>query len=95
MSKKKKEVHNVWRLWSYSLGEKHGKNDQEADVISIIRTLIFFTYLITNTVIVAGNIRHWNDIEYTKKGLMLDCIALKTLYPDQYSQYKSICNSID
>jgi hypothetical protein len=95
MSKKKKrKIHNVWRLWSYSLGEKHGKDDQEADIISSIRTFIFFTYLITNVFIVAGNIRHWNDIEYTKKGLKLDCIVLKQSYHQQYSQYKDICNSL-
>jgi hypothetical protein len=58
---KKKQHHNIWRLWSYSLGEKHGKNDKEADFISIIRTIIFATYLITNCFIVAGVIRHWND----------------------------------
>ena len=58
---KKKQHHNIWRLWSYSLGEKHGKNDKEADFISIIRTIIFATYLITNFFIVAGVIRHWND----------------------------------
>ena len=57
----KKKHHNIWRLWSYSLGEKHGKNDKEADVISIIRTIIFITYLVTNCFIVAGVIRHWND----------------------------------
>ena len=58
---KKKQHHNIWRLWSYSLGEKHGKNDKEADLISIIRSIIFATYLITNCFIVAGVIRHWND----------------------------------
>lgn len=51
----------LWRLWSYSLGQKHGKNDKEADVVSTIRTVIFATYLITNCFIVAGVIRHWND----------------------------------
>lgn len=63
MNKKKK---TIWRLWSYSLGEKHGKDDTEADIISLIRTIIFVTYLITNCFIIAGVIRHWNDVEYQR-----------------------------
>jgi len=62
---KNKKHRTIWRLWSYSLGEKHGKNDKEADIISIVRTIIFATYLITNCFIVAGVIRHWNDIDYS------------------------------
>ena len=53
----------MWRLWSYALGEKHGKNDKEADIISIIRTVIFASYLITNCFIVAGVIKNWNKSE--------------------------------
>ena len=51
----------MWRWWAKALGEKATKNDREADHIARIRTLIFFTYLITNIFIVAGVIRHWND----------------------------------
>lgn len=51
----------LWRLWCKALGEKAGKNDREADNIAHIRTVIFFTYLITNAFIVAGVVRHWND----------------------------------
>lgn len=54
-----------WRVWALSLGEKTGRDDIEADRVAIIRTVIFFTYLITNIFIVAGVIRHWNDIDYT------------------------------
>ena len=57
--KKKK---NFWRLWCKSLGEKAGKNDREADNIAYLRTFIFFTYLITNLFIIAGVVRHWNDV---------------------------------
>jgi hypothetical protein len=52
---------NVWRWWSKALGEKASKCDKESDKIAIIRTFIFLTYLITNTFIVAGVVRHWND----------------------------------
>jgi hypothetical protein len=51
----------AWRWWSKALGEKASKCDRESDKISIIRTFIFLTYLITNTFIVAGVVRHWND----------------------------------
>ena len=51
----------AWRWWSKALGEKASKCDRESDKISMIRTFIFFTYLITNCFIVAGVIKHWND----------------------------------
>ena len=57
--KKKK---NLWRLWCKALGEKAGKNDREADNIAYIRTLLFLSYLITNLFIIAGVVRHWNDV---------------------------------
>ena len=52
-------LRKFWRLWAKSLGEKHGKTDQEADRIAIIRTSIVISYLITNGFIIAGVIRHW------------------------------------
>lgn len=63
----KKKIKTPWRLWAKALGEKAGKNDREADHIATIRSIIFFTYLLTNAFIVAGVIRHWNDIEYSNK----------------------------
>lgn len=55
------KVKNLWRLWAKALGEKASKSNQESDMIAIIRTLIFVSYLITNACIVGGVIRHWND----------------------------------
>jgi hypothetical protein len=52
---------SAWRIWAKALGEKSGKDDKESDIIAIIRTLIFLTYLVTNIAIVANAIRHWND----------------------------------
>ena len=49
----------MWRLWAKALGEKHGKTDNEADKIAIIRTAIVLCYIITNFFIIAGVIRHW------------------------------------
>lgn len=51
----------IWRWWAKAIGEKASKCDKESDIIAIIRTFIFATYLITNGFIVAGVIRHWND----------------------------------
>ena len=52
----------MWRIWAKALGEKHGRDDREADLIAGIRTLIFISYLATNLFIISGVIRHWNDI---------------------------------
>jgi hypothetical protein len=51
----------MWRLWCKALGEKSSACDKESDLIALIRTVIFLSYLLTNLVIVAGVIRHWND----------------------------------
>ena len=51
----------MWRLWAKALGEKASDNDCEADRIAAIRTIIVFSYIITNLFIVAGVIRHWYD----------------------------------
>ena len=50
-----------WRVWAKALGEKSGKSDKEADFIATIRTLIFIQLVVTNSFIIAVNIRHWND----------------------------------
>ena len=51
----------MWRLWAKALGEKGSDNNNEADKIAVIRTIIVFSYIITNLFIVAGVIRHWYD----------------------------------
>jgi hypothetical protein len=50
----------MWRLWAKALGEKASEDDNEADLVAIIRTLIVLCYVITNFFIVAGVLRHWN-----------------------------------
>ena len=62
---KSKKRKTIWRIWAKSLGEKGSKCDREADIIAIVRTFIFFTYLTTNIAIIANAVRHWNDIEYS------------------------------
>ena len=51
----------LWRLFAKALGEKASKCDRESDAVAVIRAIIVFTYLITNSFIVVGVIRHWND----------------------------------
>jgi len=64
MAKKRK---SIWRIWAKALGEKGSKCDREADIIAIVRTFIFLTYLITNIAIVANAVRHWNNIDNSQK----------------------------
>jgi len=52
----------IWRWWAKAIGEKASKDDKESDVVASLRTIIFLTYLITNVFIIAGVVRHWNDI---------------------------------
>jgi hypothetical protein len=52
-------MRKVWELWAKSLGQKSHKDNTEADKVAIIRTLIVFSYIITNIFIIAGVIRHW------------------------------------
>ena len=53
------KMKNIWRIWAKALGEKSGNTDGEADLIALVRTLIFLLYIVTNFVIIAGVIRHW------------------------------------
>jgi len=51
----------IGRVWKYALGSFHDEKTQEYDnIIAVIRTFILLSYLVTNCVIVAGVIRHWN-----------------------------------
>ena len=56
-----KRRRSVWRLFAKALGEKASKCDRESDAVAIIRAIIVLTYLITNSFIVVGVLRHWND----------------------------------
>ena len=56
-----KKRKTAWRLLAKALGEKSGKNDNEADRIALIRLVMFLSIFITNCFIVANAVRHWND----------------------------------
>lgn len=51
----------MWRLWCKALGNKATTCDKESDRVAIIRTIVLAAYMLTNAVIVAGVVRHWND----------------------------------
>jgi hypothetical protein len=50
----------MWKLWVKALGEKASNNNDEADKIAIIRSIIIISYLVTNMFIIASVIRHWD-----------------------------------
>ena len=51
----------MWKIWCKALGTKEGKSNREADAVAVIRTLILMGYMITNSFIMAGVVRHWNS----------------------------------
>ena len=53
----------MWKIWCKALGQKEGKSNREADAVAVIRTLILLGYMITNSFIVAGVVRHWDAVE--------------------------------
>jgi hypothetical protein len=56
-----KRRRSLWKLFAKALGEKASKCDRESDAVAVIRAIIVLTYLITNSFIVVGVLRHWND----------------------------------
>ena len=54
----------VFKIWANALGPKAADCQRTADRVAWIRTVIFVTYLVTNCFIIAGVIRHWNDVLY-------------------------------
>jgi hypothetical protein len=51
----------MWRIWARALGDKPYPSKQHSDLVALVRTLIFVSYLTTNLFIIAGVVRHWND----------------------------------
>ena len=51
----------MWRIWALALGDKPHPSKQHSDLVAVVRTTIFLSYLTTNLFIIAGVLRHWND----------------------------------
>lgn len=52
----------LFKIWANALGPKADECPKVSDRVAWIRTFIFVSYLVTNCFIVAGVIRHWNDV---------------------------------
>ena len=62
-------------IWKYTLGSFHDDKTKEYDnIVCILRTGILLTYLITNVIICAGVLRHWND------GVLGETVTIDTEY---------------
>ena len=58
-------LRRLWWLWANALGVKTGSTNAEADAIALIRTALALATLFNVPVgimIVAGIIRHWNNV---------------------------------
>ena len=61
-------MREFWKIWKYALGSFNDETTKKYDNwICIIRTLVMVQLIITNCFIIAGNIRHWNDLEKDNK----------------------------
>ena len=57
----------LWEIWKYALGSfSDAKTKKYDDIIVIIRSTIFLSYLVTNCFIVSGVIRHWNPPDHVQ-----------------------------
>ena len=55
-------MNEIIKVWIYTLGSFNDRKTERYDgIICVLRTCILLSYLITNTVICAGVIRHWNN----------------------------------
>ena len=65
-------MRELFRIWKYSLGSfSDSKTERYDDWIALIRTIIFVSYMVTNSFIVAGVVRHWDKV---------DCVTTNTEY---------------
>ena len=50
-------------IWKYALGSFSDDRTKEyVNYVVVVRSVIFFSYLITNCFIISGVIRHWNNV---------------------------------
>ena len=61
-----KRTRKFWKVWADSLGSKaQPDDDHHSDRVAMVRTIVLLAYLLTNAFIVAGVVRHWNDVPPT------------------------------
>ena len=65
-------------VWMYTLGSFNDEKTKRYDgIICVLRTCILLSYLITNTVICAGVIRHWNNRPNLTQTVAIDTFYVK------------------
>ena len=65
-------------VWMYTLGSFNDEKTKRYDgIICVLRTCILLSYLITNTVICAGVIRHWNNRPNLSQTVATDTFYVK------------------
>lgn len=65
-------------IWMYTLGSFNDEKTKRYDgIICVLRTCILLSYLITNTVICAGVIRHWNNRPNLSQTVTTDTLYVK------------------
>ena len=58
-------MNKIWKVWKYALGSfADDKTSKYDNVVAMVRTFIFITYLITNCFIISGVIRHWKPRDH-------------------------------
>ena len=61
----------AFKIWKYALGSFSDEKTEPYDnYVIIIRSIIFFSYLITNCFIISGVIRHWNNVPTERLSLL-------------------------
>ncbi len=50
---------DLWRIWAKALGERASSDSQEANKVTLIRTLNVGVNFITCFFIMANRVRHW------------------------------------
>ena len=69
-------MREIVTIWMYTLGSFNDTKTKKYDgIICVLRPCILLSYLITNTVICAGVIRHWNN-----RPNLTQTVATDTLY---------------
>ena len=57
----KTTLYRWWRVIAKALGDKAHHDDRLVDQVALVRFLILSAYMLTNALICAGVIRHWNN----------------------------------
>ena len=71
-------MREIVTIWMYTLGSFNDTKTKKYDgIICVLRTCILLSYLITNTVICAGVIRHWNNRPNLSQTVTTDTLYVK------------------